>query len=949
MLLFALAMAGCGENEGDRTRRGDVAGEAGAAGASETGGVSAGGAPGGEGGDSRGGASGVSGTGGRDADAGGEAGSGGTGASGDGGDGGQAGSDDGGAGGSAAQGGGSGEDAGSSGTGGIAGTSGSAGVSGSDGSAGNSGTGGTGTTCAAACEETHGPNPCGAWTCTNAGVCVIAGCTDVDEDGYGVGTACACDLDCDDGDADVTTSKSTPCCRTGTGTKTCTNGIWGTCSAGFPATAEACDGEDDDCDGVADNDLGTFTCGTGACKVTVEACTSGTVTACVPLAPATSVDSCNEVDDDCDGAVDEDCSACLRVAPDGDDAQAIETAGTTPFKTVQSAIDFAASHPEQPTRICVASGVECGASATYAGPDGAELRMRNGIDLLGGYQSTTWTRCPSSTTHLAPTTGAGVVFGDDVVDPTVLDGFAIDRFAANETAGVSVRGARNVMLSNLRIVDGPSVATSFGVNVTDGGVATIFRSEIDGGGGTTANTAVRASRSQVFVTENCDGALSGGRCITQIGPGCAGARIRATAGDSFVRAIDLDSSAGSRIESSSVCAQTEERAQGLRIVGDATSTLVRGNSLSVRTSYDDRENGAVAMGECGGAAPWIVDNSSIESSMADHSVRAVGDCHPVIDSNAAIEAESQIIGSIGGIAVGIYCDSAGGVASRCVVVKNQRIAAGLSSGQGGGWLSLSAAVSCRNGACTKIAQNGLNGLSRSAPSPCVGGCTYRATGLEMIGSEALVDRNRISSGSAGGTIYGLELTGLQATDSRSLRVQNNVILAGGGSSSSNAVEIFGLRIRGGTVDVHSNVLSAAQTLASPYGGFRWCHGAGVQFEGAAQAFFRNNRMLIRMCEGPSYTHRSNSFVESTADADPVVFENNSFASYLNDLSTLTSAQVNALTDTTAAGNIPVCAGSDSHLAPGSTCENAGSTIGVPLYDLDGELRDAQPDIGPDEL
>jgi hypothetical protein len=76
-----------------------------------------------------------------------------------------------------------------------------------------------------------------------------------------------------------------------------------TCTQTVTPAAEACNGVDDDCDGSTDEGLGTVSCGTGLCARTVAACTGGVPTACVPGAPAP--ETCNGLDDDCDGSVDE--------------------------------------------------------------------------------------------------------------------------------------------------------------------------------------------------------------------------------------------------------------------------------------------------------------------------------------------------------------------------------------------------------------------------------------------------------------------------------------------------------------------------------------------------------------------------------------------------------------------------------------------------------------------
>jgi hypothetical protein len=151
-------------------------------------------------------------------------------------------------------------------------------------------------------------------------------CDDADGDGFPRGSGCALPRDCDDTHAAVYPGATEICnaldddcdgsidegfggtvsCGVGACLRNapqCDAGRTDTCAPGTP-TAETCNSIDDDCDGSIDEDFGAATtCGVGACARTVSTCAGGTPGSCTPGTP--TAETCNGIDDDCDSATDE--------------------------------------------------------------------------------------------------------------------------------------------------------------------------------------------------------------------------------------------------------------------------------------------------------------------------------------------------------------------------------------------------------------------------------------------------------------------------------------------------------------------------------------------------------------------------------------------------------------------------------------------------------------------
>ncbi len=144
----------------------------------------------------------------------------------------------------------------------------------------------------------------GGLACQDPGVCDDTSCNGIDDDDDG-----ATDEEYEAAD---TTCGVGACASTGTRTCDAGDEV-DSCVASLPAEASdvTCDGQDGDCDGLTDEDWTDVptTCGFGVCAATgMRRCQSGIpVNTCVPKPPLASTDAtCNNLDEDCSGVADDD-------------------------------------------------------------------------------------------------------------------------------------------------------------------------------------------------------------------------------------------------------------------------------------------------------------------------------------------------------------------------------------------------------------------------------------------------------------------------------------------------------------------------------------------------------------------------------------------------------------------------------------------------------------------
>ncbi len=266
-----------------------------------------------------------------------------------------------------------------------------------------------------------GESTCGKGVCAR----VLPNCKDgqsVPCDPYQGQTIEVCnnlDDDCDGLTDELWPDRGSPC--DGPDPDSCPNGRWGcaedgqslVCESDNVNYVEVCNNLDDDCDGQTDEveDLGTTSCGIGACYHTVANCIGGQVQTCNPLEGVQPVDwpDPDYIDSNCDGI-------------DGDRNQAV-------FVDVTSGRDLNPGTPELPKKTLQA-GIDAAASQglplvlVSLGVYGESVTLRNGIGLYGQYdRANGWQRKPENVTQIKG--GNIAVTADNLTAPTGLHGFLI--------------------------------------------------------------------------------------------------------------------------------------------------------------------------------------------------------------------------------------------------------------------------------------------------------------------------------------------------------------------------------------------------------------------------------------------------------------------------------------------------------------------------------------------
>jgi hypothetical protein len=650
-----------------------------------------------------------------------------------------------------------------------------------------------------------------------------------------------------------------------------------------------------------------------ACSITAGATLDGECTllpAGAPGSPACAPFSCSGSSPTCQGTGS---NACVRVSEHGDDAAALASNGAVPFRNIQPAIDFADSNRQVATSVCIAGDFSCVENgAFFPGPVNAPLTMRSGISVIGGFESTNWTSCESSTPRIVPQTAEGLLFPPELTVETKLERVNVKPAAFENAAAITIDGARGVVLDRAAVSTRSSWPSSFhgetlvGVDIKGGAEVTIQNSNVTVAQGEDV-VGLRSVGSRVVVSRST---------FEAVGPG-------------LVQAALVVDSPGSTFDSSYLHAHDAypgslATVEAFSVRGDASGVVLQGATVVASGGYG---SAAIAVDECAGTAA-LIDSNYVDATGSDNydrigiwGIRTAADCPTSVTAN-----EVRIDLGEGEHAVGIECGSGSRLIDNFVEGTNFT----LRSGSRGELVG----VSCTD--CLEISENDIAGINSIALRDDL---EHHSVGLLVTGSGTLIDANSIDGGCSGdrGSI-GISASG-------SLRIQNNLI-AGGHDCEGIAPTSYttGIEVHGPDVDIHSNYVDSGQPAIDP------CTAVGIHLNDGATAAIRNNIIELGACAGGAH------IVEATTNADPTVLENNAFVPravgeilYVDQgtLDPSTAAAVNALPDIPSSGNFSAACGFP--LALGSACIDSGTTAGAPALDIDGQSRSATlPDVGPDE-
>jgi hypothetical protein len=449
----------------------------------------------------------------------------------------------------------------------------------------------------------------------------------------------------------------------------------------------------------------------GACHEGTQTCVGGAWGTCTGEGLPADSETCNGVDDNCNGMTDETCtSECLVVAPTGSDDN--EGTAASPFATLKKAVGVAAQLDGGPPKpICVAGGATCQDANTYDLSESivvpAGMRILGNYALAGGGLE----YCPST---LPPNTGLrftvadqNVVFEGNGDLRSELGGFSIVRFDPAGSGGTSVAiqasGAKDVVLSRIFIKDAPVADKTYGVQV-NGGKVTVVGSAISGGKGSVAAVGIQVNGGTVKLVNNCDGNPQG-VCKASCDSGSPtlgiwGRSSTATGSSGDSSAVFITGSATSSLVANLLCGGPGKAVSGATVrLESANAVTLSGNSVSAGTGEETIAvslagaavlDGNLIGGGCGtesatglrlaGSSASVRNNRILGGSCASNAVKVIRGVHVSLTGSAEADLHSNDIEPQGSgdscKSYGVFVERTGGSASMSGTLRNNIVATG---------------------------------------------------------------------------------------------------------------------------------------------------------------------------------------------------------------------------------------------------------------------------------
>jgi len=871
-------------------------------------------------------------------------------------------------------------------------------------------------------ECTAGTQTCasGAWgTCVGEVTAVAESCNGRDDNCDGV-TDEACD--CVDGDTQPCGTDVGECTA---GTQTCASGAWGTCVGETTARAELCNTLDDDCDAASDE---TFVLGMACDGADADRCAEG-VTACDPSGASTicsdtsgdtpelcnttdddcdlatdegfmlgtrcdgpdadtcaegafmcdvagtsscsdtsgdSIETCNGMDDDCDGATDEgnpgggvacmgatDVGACISrtACVDGSlicRGTFVSSAGlptnpgtpSAPLPSIASAIANAVVLGGG-TDVCVCDTAAAGAS-TFT----EDVTMVEGTDVNGGFDCTSWTVVAGRTTAIQDVDDDGVSFAAGLTSGTTLRRMTVDGF--DRAGGSAVTSAITITdaspgLDTVVVLAGDA-ATAIGLRVVESSGRTaapaITNSTIRANGvasGTAVSVSIEAAAPR-FTSTTIGGATPSGS-----------ASAASTAYG--VRCVDC---AGTTFSAGSVRGTGATTSGfGFHGTGDLSGVTAMTTAFGGGgTSTNGSSSVGIRLDTCSGAPTFTTTNSDGGFDLASSPLTGTSRtgisstgarCAPVIDGGRHIGCER------GNTCTGIECNTGSACDVRNATLVQGTVGAADTAAYG---------LRCTGGACASITTSTIQSGNLR------GGATI-GTALDLDGASPRVDDCLIvgpGGSTTAATTGRFDALYLQGTSST---VSNCVIREGSGAGTA----AFNGTLTVIRFDQSAGIVAMEPTIVNDtveYSGCATCGARiGLVVNGAiggvsgALGIVRNT-ILRNIGTGGT----TNPVVERGTNADLAFFQNNALrdltaatsALYLDEGTTAlgTASQINTMMmGGTSGGNLVADCNLTAafRLPMSSMCRNAGTSLSCPRADFDAQVRPNEMacDIGADEF